>query len=125
MQHGLRLGMHTVASMLGVEPGSSNNADAASFAAAMSPSTTAAADQEGHVAPLNITEQLLHSEHCFDYLRQSLMCAADTTLEEMEVVDGEVLDRTDGWGAVHKCRSFEAVFEWAEKHRATDFGGIA
>jgi hypothetical protein len=52
-----------------------------------------------------------HVRHCFDYLRQTIMCAADTNLE--------VLDRdtraTDGWGQERVCRDYQSVFDWADK----------
>ncbi|KAL2796246.1 hypothetical protein BJX66DRAFT_336260 [Aspergillus keveii] len=52
-----------------------------------------------------------HVRHCFDYLRQTIMCAADTNIE--------VLDRdtraTDGWGEQRVCRDYQKVFEWADK----------
>ncbi|KAL4943308.1 hypothetical protein BDV06DRAFT_211161 [Aspergillus oleicola] len=52
-----------------------------------------------------------HIRHCFDYLRQTIMCAADTNLE---VLDWE-MHLTSGWGQNRICRDFEKVFEWAEK----------
>ncbi|KAJ6114286.1 hypothetical protein N7486_000064 [Penicillium sp. IBT 16267x] len=60
-----------------------------------------------------------HVRHCFDYIRQTLMCGADTSLE--------VLDRetraTSGWGQRRQCRSYHEVFEWAEKWaNSTDTG---
>lgn len=60
-----------------------------------------------------------HVRHCFDYIRQTLMCSADTNLE--------VLDRetraTSGWGQRRQCRSYHEVFEWAEKWaNSTDTG---
>ncbi|MCJ1330459.1 hypothetical protein MMC10_007143 [Thelotrema lepadinum] len=32
------------------------------------------------------SQMKLHAKHCFDYLRQSLMCAADSTLEPVDAV---------------------------------------
>jgi hypothetical protein len=49
-----------------------------------------------------------HSAHCFDYIRQSIMCAADTSLE----------GRTDagpGWGSQHECTDYDALLAWANK----------
>lgn len=65
-----------------------------------------------------------HWEHCFDYLRQTLMCAADVTLENLETKGERLLDRVDGWGTTHMCRDYQGVREWATIHRATDDGGI-
>ena len=50
-----------------------------------------------------------HFMHCVDYLRQSILCAADTTVE----------GSGNGWGATHVCKNFDDVKEWAE-HRAVD-----
>ena len=69
-----------------------------------------------------------HWGHCFDYLRQSLMCAADATLETVETngnTNGEtLLAGVDGWGVTHMCRDYKKLFDWSEEHRATDEGGI-
>lgn len=53
------------------------------------------------------------------------MCAADLTLEELEVNDrGEIIGRVDGWGTGRVCRDFEGVRGWSESVRGTDDGGI-
>ncbi|KAK3356665.1 hypothetical protein B0T25DRAFT_453277, partial [Lasiosphaeria hispida] len=67
-----------------------------------------------------------HWDHCFDYVRQALMCAADVTLENLETrADGKtLLASVDGWGTTHMCRDYQGVVEWAAAHRATDDGGI-
>lgn len=46
-----------------------------------------------------------HIEHCFDYIRQVLMCHADLGFEHRRN-EGEAIDNdaTDGWGALHQCR---------------------
>ncbi|KAI4695001.1 uncharacterized protein J4E84_001625 [Alternaria hordeiaustralica] len=57
-----------------------------------------------------------HIQHCFEYLRQALICAADTNLEDTkEEVDEDGLlgVATKGWGSERVCRDFEAVKEWA------------
>ena len=51
-----------------------------------------------------------HLRHCFDLLRQSIECAADTNLEPVDFELGGVT----GWGFDRNCRNFEAVVEWAE-----------
>ncbi|KAG6037210.1 hypothetical protein E4U19_002434 [Claviceps sp. Clav32 group G5] len=62
--------------------------------------------------------ELGHLSHCWDYLRQSIMCSADTTLEWMGSTPDE--DGTTGWGYQHKCRDWSAVFSWAEENRRRD-----
>ncbi|EAA30505.2 hypothetical protein GE21DRAFT_10632 [Neurospora crassa] len=55
-----------------------------------------------------------HLTHCWDYLRQGIMCNADTTLEWITYPDES---GSTGWGYQHTCKDFGAVFEWAERHR--------
>jgi hypothetical protein len=57
-----------------------------------------------------------HIQHCFDYLRQALMCAADTNLE----IANQTTGKTNGWGFERTCRNYQAVMRWAEKWRVTD-----
>ncbi|KAF1962132.1 hypothetical protein CC80DRAFT_358382, partial [Byssothecium circinans] len=54
-----------------------------------------------------------HIQHCFDYVRQALMCAADTNFEKPEKGSGV----TDGWGVERQCRNYWDVVEWAERWR--------
>ncbi|KAI1174109.1 hypothetical protein F4777DRAFT_409996 [Nemania sp. FL0916] len=67
--------------------------------------------QQGY-AGTNLTEEVAHhSAHCFDYLRQSIMCSADTNLE------GDT-ETGPGWGSDHICADYDAVLEWANKNGA-------
>jgi hypothetical protein len=59
-------------------------------------------------------------KHCFEYLRQALICNADTTLEGLEEDNSGV----NGWGTMHQCCNFNAVLEWTRAQRATSNGGI-
>ncbi|KAI0060039.1 hypothetical protein BV25DRAFT_1840014 [Artomyces pyxidatus] len=57
------------------------------------------------------------TEHCFHYLRKALLCAADTTLEEVgtgTVLEGE---RETGTGeqATHTCKDWTQVYGWQTK----------
>ncbi|KAB5572589.1 hypothetical protein GE09DRAFT_1100174 [Coniochaeta sp. 2T2.1] len=52
-----------------------------------------------------------HSAHCFDYIRQSIMCAGDTNLE------GKT-EAGPGWGSSHECVDYDALLEWANTHGA-------
>ncbi|KAL6692362.1 hypothetical protein J3F84DRAFT_383795 [Trichoderma pleuroticola] len=72
-----------------------------------------------HNAGLNISDDANgHVQHCFRYLRQSLMCCGDTTLEGK--IPNSNINGTDGTGAVHICKDYEAIREWAEETRLTD-----
>jgi hypothetical protein len=60
----------------------------------------------------NLTREVAHhSAHCFDYIRQALMCAGDTTLE------GKT-EAGPGWGSVHECVDYDALLEWANENSA-------
>jgi hypothetical protein len=62
---------------------------------------------------------IFHIRHCYDYLRQAIMCASDTNLE---VLDHE-RHVTNGWGQPKTCRDYRKVFEFAEKYaNSTDTG---
>ncbi|KAI1081558.1 hypothetical protein F5B20DRAFT_579420 [Whalleya microplaca] len=62
--------------------------------------------------------QSSHSLHCFDYLRESLMCTADNNLEPF--LPGTKGNGVDGFGSAHQCRDFQELFRWSEKFRYTD-----
>jgi len=61
-----------------------------------------------------------HVYHCFDYLRQAIMCSGDITLEKARVEEGKVVRGVDGWGVEHVCRDWDVIFKWAEVHRSED-----
>jgi hypothetical protein len=63
-----------------------------------------------------------HMSHCFDYLRQALMCAADSNLEDTITLNGT--SGTTGMGSTRVCRSFDALKNWSEKWRSTDSDGV-
>ena len=46
-----------------------------------------------------------HIQHCLDYLRQSLMCHGDTTLEPDDVG----INGAHGFGIQHVCKSWTQV----------------
>lgn len=57
-----------------------------------------------------------HVSHCLEYLRQSIMCSADSTLEPAE----DRVERFLGGGLQRECRDFGALKSWAEEWRAFD-----
>lgn len=69
-----------------------------------------------------LTEPGMHFSHCLDYLRESIMCSADTTLEPFKgkFDAGGGGNGVDGTGSVHQCRDFVQVYEWAERFRYND-----
>ena len=62
-----------------------------------------------------------HMQHCFDYIRQALICAADPTLEKRN----DTISGVKGWGTTHQCRDFEALKKLTEEHRYSDEVGIS
>jgi hypothetical protein len=57
-----------------------------------------------------------HTAHCFHYLRQGILCAADTTIESGGTT--KMLPNGDkvapGAGTVHTCRDWRQVYDWLE-----------
>jgi hypothetical protein len=54
------------------------------------------------------------------------MCAADTTAEWLNSEEGRMfaIGPTNGNGVEHKCRDWEAVYNFAVDRQATDRKGI-
>lgn len=76
------------------------------------------AAREGNVDQVNAA----HLMHCWDYLRQSIMCNADTTLEWVPAPPND--KGSTGWGYEHTCRDFDAIAQWAEENRLKTTYGI-
>ncbi|THH18313.1 hypothetical protein EW146_g2632 [Bondarzewia mesenterica] len=57
-----------------------------------------------------------HTEHCFHYLRQGILCQADTTLEpRTSALPGVV----PGQNVTHTCKDWSQVHAWAtERHKS-------
>ncbi|KAI1820015.1 hypothetical protein F4861DRAFT_95142 [Xylaria intraflava] len=64
---------------------------------------------------------LWHIRHCFEYIKTSLTCCADTALEGQKSDTDQ--PATDGFGAYHTCRNFDAVMTWAEENSPSRQGG--
>lgn len=57
-----------------------------------------------------------HAEHCFEYLRQAIVCAGDATLEGPDKDDGRKLTGNE---VVHRCRAWDepgGLELWRRKH---------
>jgi hypothetical protein len=50
---------------------------------------------------------MTHVAYCFDYLKQAILCAGDTTLEGSS-------EYGDGWGSMHQCQDMDEIRSWAE-----------
>ncbi|CAD6588940.1 MAG: hypothetical protein ASARMPREDX12_003543 [Alectoria sarmentosa] len=65
-------------------------------------------------------ERKPHVAHCFDYLRQGILCSADSSIEPaVDTVNGFL-----GAGFPRQCRDFKELKDWAEEHRAFDAHGF-
>lgn len=53
-----------------------------------------------------------HLGHCFDYIRQGIMCCGDTALEGAATTFPEGLKGSDGWNAKHVCKDYGQVKGW-------------
>ncbi|KAK1674253.1 hypothetical protein BDP55DRAFT_694976 [Colletotrichum godetiae] len=53
-----------------------------------------------------------HKAHCFNYVRQALMCFADSTAEGH--IDGDT-HRVADHGVMHVCNDFDALLAWSKE----------
>ncbi|CAG8960095.1 hypothetical protein HYFRA_00010573 [Hymenoscyphus fraxineus] len=60
-----------------------------------------------------------HAGHCFEYLRNQIMCMSDMTLEGSASALGATGD-----GQAHMCRDQEEAIRWIEGRRLDDFQSI-
>ena len=60
---------------------------------------------------LNGTHAAGHVEHCLNYLRQVILCHADTTVEPAHCMESDVgvEPASNGIGVVHTCKDWKAV----------------
>lgn len=66
------------------------------------------------------THNSYHASHCFNYLRQAILCGLDTTLEGA----GDGSGAADGSGQVHVCKNRSESISWLESRRWDDTHGI-
>ncbi|KAK0652484.1 hypothetical protein B0T16DRAFT_426963 [Cercophora newfieldiana] len=61
-----------------------------------------------------------HMIHCFDYMRQAIMCSADMALEGHETTFPDDNGGSDGWDSKHICKDYSQVIGYLESVRAYD-----
>ncbi|TLS27202.1 hypothetical protein PpBr36_04901 [Pyricularia pennisetigena] len=61
-----------------------------------------------------------HINHCFEYLRQTIMCCGDTALEGEATTFPENETGSDGWDATHICKNYDQIHSYLEEKRALD-----
>ncbi|KAF8552264.1 hypothetical protein OG21DRAFT_1416451, partial [Imleria badia] len=59
-----------------------------------------------------------HVHHCFNYLRQMVLCAANTRLNPTNHMHPSGRLASDGIGLMYQCRDWEAVYEAFEANYA-------
>lgn len=66
---------------------------------------------------------LQHVGHCFDYLRNSLMCCGDVAFEGQ----GSDIEEagTLGEASYHVCKDYDKIKEWAEGSRFNSMKGFS
>jgi hypothetical protein len=63
-----------------------------------------------------------HITHCLSYLRQMVLCNADTTLEpgaRVLLSDGRQTVRSWAHGVQHECRDWTEVMDWMAENFKT------
>ncbi|KAG4437242.1 hypothetical protein IFR05_007258 [Cadophora sp. M221] len=72
------------------------------------------------------TDHSTHLAHCFDYLRQGVMCAGDMTLEPAFELTGKDsgVKVVNGWNVEHQCRNYQTMYDFAEENRYQNTSGI-
>lgn len=61
-----------------------------------------------------------HTEHCFDFLQQSIRCAG---LVQIELPHGSRNNVFDGYGSEHTCKSWDGIMEFMQTYQTPDRGG--
>jgi Mycotoxin biosynthesis protein UstYa len=83
----------------------------------------ALAKATGHITgqrDLPSEDEYDHLLHCNNYLRQSIICAGDTTLEKAKVHSEKRLG-VDGMGVSHRCRDWNTIFKFVEDNSPQRF----
>ncbi|OLN92793.1 hypothetical protein CCHL11_06693 [Colletotrichum chlorophyti] len=82
---------------------------------------SASVDMHSHIPEnTNGADGPWHLAHCFDYLRQGILCAGDVALEGTQTTFPEGFTGSDGWDAKHVCKDPKQVYEYLDKNRALD-----
>ena len=57
-----------------------------------------------------------HASHCFNYLRQGILCAGDMALEGPDPIPVPGESPLRGWGTTHSCRSWDGLLDWRDEY---------
>ncbi|KAI1763930.1 hypothetical protein GGR53DRAFT_495490 [Hypoxylon sp. FL1150] len=64
-------------------------------------------------------EEVKHVNHCFDYIRQGIMCAGDMSIEgaaKPKPGESSNVYRVNGYGSRHQCKNYQTAREWMDKN---------
>lgn len=62
-----------------------------------------------------------HADRYLQYLRQTLMCHGDTTVEWGRVVTNDgTKGSVDGYDIPHQCRDYQAIRKWTIDNRSAN-----
>jgi len=57
-----------------------------------------------------------HIHHCFDYLRQTISCGGDMTMEWPRTEKDGRRFAVDGWGIPHECKNWDMIMDYMDKN---------
>ncbi|KAM7207792.1 protein of unknown function (DUF3328) domain containing protein [Naviculisporaceae sp. PSN 640] len=61
-----------------------------------------------------------HVAHCFEYLRQTIMCCGDVALEGQATTFPPGWVGSDGWDAKHVCKDYSEILDYLDENRVND-----
>jgi hypothetical protein len=67
------------------------------------------------VAQGNEPYNIHHMDHCYDYLRQVVMCGGDVALAGEDMPGG-----SSQFDVPHICKSWQEVYDWLDLNRFND-----
>ncbi|KAF5858937.1 hypothetical protein ETB97_003540 [Aspergillus alliaceus] len=73
--------------------------------------------QKGKTALQMTQSETSHTEDCFDYLRQGIMCGGDMTLGT------QMTDESTIASVKHDCRDWGQIMEWQRRYSVASHGG--
>ncbi|CAI0653415.1 unnamed protein product [Colletotrichum noveboracense] len=89
--------------------------------AGLSVNGSAAVDMHSHIPEgTEGADGPWHLQHCFEYLRQAILCSGDVALEGTQTTFPPGFTGSDGWDAKHVCKDPKQVYEYLDKNRALD-----
>jgi len=57
-----------------------------------------------------------HIHHCYDYLRQTISCGGDMTMEWPRTEKDGRRFAVDGWGIPHECKNWDMIMEYMDNN---------